>query len=372
MTKKGDAVSIQMIPLTAILPNKHRKADKYVLDEGKIEALLQSYATSQFWDGSIQARPHPKKEGKYEIAFGHHRVEACNRFGYKEIGLVVAPRTDADMLKMMGDENRGEFKHDGTVGIYTIEAVIDAYSRGEIGESDGMMAPDEKTPKHSVFHVAAGGATYTCSTVARFLGWTMSHGERDPQPTSACRVAFDAYQRLASIEAACLSLDPELRFDKSLLAITKASRAAETEAKRLTLSASKIRQAQSLAAKNTATCIQERGANAANNLAVGIGKHAAQNVSGPKEKRIPSVEVYIARLINTCETLAPYEKIGRDCLRLMPYVKDIDSNLANRLADALQLMLDRTPMNIISLCKALRSGDKKRIAGLLEEKYGKN
>lgn len=91
------------------------------------------------------------------------------------------------MLRMMADENREEFKGDSLVAVETIAATIKAFEDGEIE----LPAVDAKTPKASIY-VAPGGATYTCNTVARFLGWTRKH-EGDLQPTRACREAFNAY-----------------------------------------------------------------------------------------------------------------------------------------------------------------------------------
>jgi hypothetical protein len=56
-----------MIPLAAIRTNKYRQIETYKLSESKIEALIQSYATSGFWDGSIQARPHPTEAGRLKL-----------------------------------------------------------------------------------------------------------------------------------------------------------------------------------------------------------------------------------------------------------------------------------------------------------------
>jgi len=80
--------------------------------------------------------------------------------------------------------------------IETIGATIDAFGRGEIA----LPAVDPKT-KDGHVHVAPGGATYTCSTIARFLGWTKKHGDQEPEPTRACRLAFDAYHEPMAVTA---------------------------------------------------------------------------------------------------------------------------------------------------------------------------
>src|SRR5262245_1953976 len=118
-------VSIQHVAVRDLVANRYRKIDSYRISDDKIAALIQSYENSGFWDGSLQARPHPTKTGKYEIAFGHHRVEAARRHRLETMGIVVAKRSDADMLRMMADENREEFKGDHLVAIETIAATIE-------------------------------------------------------------------------------------------------------------------------------------------------------------------------------------------------------------------------------------------------------
>lgn len=87
------------------------RANRYLrgeISEEKVEALVRSYETIGFWDGSIQGRPHPEERGCVEIAFGHHRLEAARRKGLKQIGIVVSDRSNDDMMRMMADENRRE------------------------------------------------------------------------------------------------------------------------------------------------------------------------------------------------------------------------------------------------------------------------
>jgi hypothetical protein len=78
----------------------------------------------------------------------------------------------------------------------TIAAVVEAYGRGEIE----LEPVDPKTPKIAVFHVPPTGGTYSLGTVARFLRWTKKHKGQIPEPTNACRLAFDAYRERASTE----------------------------------------------------------------------------------------------------------------------------------------------------------------------------
>ena len=88
-------------------------------------------------------------------------MEAARRAKVDPIGLVVADRPDADMLRMIAHENSEEFRSDALVGVETIAAlVIEAYGRGEI-ELDSVEKED-KGRQH-----LPGGKCYSLATVAR-------------------------------------------------------------------------------------------------------------------------------------------------------------------------------------------------------------
>lgn len=344
--KRPKGMSVQMIALRSIVPNRYRHIESYKLSETKLEALIQSYESSGFWDGSIQARPHPSKADKFEIAFGHHRVEAAKRAGLTEIGLVLAPRSDADMLRMMADENREEFRSDALVAVETIAAVIEAYERGEIELEEPKK---EDAGKREVF---PGGKTYTLTTVARFLGWVKpSTG----QAINACRQAFDAYRERASIKDALDTIPSEQRSGVAVETVRMAATAARKAGEQAGLSPAKIRQAEQQAAKTAAHEVRERTGFRAKDLAVGIGQAEVSRVVTKRVKQGPPVEFYIGKLIHKCEQAEPYNDILAQCQRLTPFVDDLDPEQTRKLATALEAMLKRTATKVRYLVDALRA-----------------
>ena len=178
-------MAVEFVPLRDLVANPYRHIERYAIVEEKVEALIQSYENTGFWHGSIQGRR--RDDGKVEIGFGHHRLAAAKRAKPKidPVGVVIADRTNRDMLLMMADKNRTEFKHDALVESETIGAVIEAFERGEVELE--AVSPD--TNKGHIYAFRDGKA-YALSTVARFLGWTKAS---TGQATDACRVAFDAY-----------------------------------------------------------------------------------------------------------------------------------------------------------------------------------
>lgn len=89
------------IKVCKLKPNPYRNMAKYPIDREKIEALKTSIQETSFWDNII-AR---KKNGHYEIAYGHHRWLAIQELGFKEVNIPVRSLSDAMMIKIMAEEN---------------------------------------------------------------------------------------------------------------------------------------------------------------------------------------------------------------------------------------------------------------------------
>lgn len=137
---------IETVSIDAVNPNPHRHLDTYPFVERKVEALMRSIADVGLWEGVIA-----RKDGNsYQIAFGHHRVEAARRAGLKSIPLVVRDLDDAEMLKFMGRENGEDYNADFLVMLETWEA------------AEAFLS---KSRPHAAGNLEA-------SEIAGFLGWT--------------------------------------------------------------------------------------------------------------------------------------------------------------------------------------------------------
>ena len=71
------------------------------IDRAKVEALKTSIKDTGFWD-NILVR---KKNGKYQIAYGHPRLLAIRELGIEKIEAPVRDLEDAAMLRIMAEEN---------------------------------------------------------------------------------------------------------------------------------------------------------------------------------------------------------------------------------------------------------------------------
>lgn len=89
------------IKVKDLRPNPFRKIKTYPIDRDKIKALKISIGETTFWD-NIVAR---KNNGKFEIAYGHHRLITLKELGIKEVDIPVRQFDDAMMIKIMANEN---------------------------------------------------------------------------------------------------------------------------------------------------------------------------------------------------------------------------------------------------------------------------
>jgi protein gp37 len=179
-----------------------------------------------FWD-NLLAREAP--DGKAEIAYGHHRLAALKAEYPLEhqADLIIKPLDNADMLKIMANENMEEWGSDVVAEHESIRAVVVAYAEGKIeleqpaSMKDVRLAPSfipkEPDPRTSTRpkeanpqHLGFGfDRAYNASTVANFLGWTKpprSTGDRTGRADPEQRV-IDGLAALQLIEEGILPED---------------------------------------------------------------------------------------------------------------------------------------------------------------------
>jgi hypothetical protein len=95
------------VRLDSLDPNPYRDLENNPLDGGRVADLRKSVASTGFWENVI-VRPHPDRPGRYQLAFGHHRVAAVSKeLGTDRLVKVICDEnlTDMVMLKMMAREN---------------------------------------------------------------------------------------------------------------------------------------------------------------------------------------------------------------------------------------------------------------------------
>lgn len=116
-------------PIEQILPNPHRNFDIYPIGEQQVSLLIESINEV----GMFLGLPARKTPNGYEIACGHHRLDALKRTGATHVDLAVSDYSDEEMLKIMirenstqrGNENFGAVLD--SVGAVLVQCVRDVY-----------------------------------------------------------------------------------------------------------------------------------------------------------------------------------------------------------------------------------------------------
>jgi hypothetical protein len=175
-----------------IVPNPFRHIDRYPIRKDKVIALRESIRKTDFWE-NIVAR---EKDGKAEIAYGHHRLVALREeYGPNhKVSLIIKDLSDEKMLQVMARENMEEWGTSASVEQETVRAVVQAFADGLIELPDfvpgrGIIpryAPHfgENTPD------APREKPYTAQTLADFIGWV----DRSGRPQQKVLDALTALQ----------------------------------------------------------------------------------------------------------------------------------------------------------------------------------
>lgn len=92
------------LKLAEVLPNPYRNLGSYTLQATRLEALEDSIEQTGFWNNVIG---RINQDGRFEIAYGHHRLEAAKRVLGEdyEHTFPTADLNDYTMLQMMAAEN---------------------------------------------------------------------------------------------------------------------------------------------------------------------------------------------------------------------------------------------------------------------------
>jgi ParB/RepB/Spo0J family partition protein len=177
MQKGQEMATLKHVSLRKVGPNPHRNLKTYPFVEGKVAALVKSISEVGLWEGVI-ARPHPEKEGFYQAAFGHHRLEAAHRAGLVHGNIIVRDDLDdAMMLKFMGRENGEDYNTEFLMLLETWEA------------AEAFMFRHAETKLQA-------------SEVARFLGWNRftnnaERGKAMEAPTETANACYNASKLIA-------------------------------------------------------------------------------------------------------------------------------------------------------------------------------
>jgi hypothetical protein len=177
-------LELKRVAVAEIGPNPYRDVAHYPLIGEKLAALKASMEKTGFWE-NLEVRLATKgSKFKYEIPYGHHRLEVLKQLGITHIHVIVRDLSNAAMLQKMAFENMQEFGHSASGEQQIVSAVIEAYARGEIE----LPEPNTKTSHNQLRFAPSyviGDATdpapshpYTLDTLTEFLGWARLHRDQ--------------------------------------------------------------------------------------------------------------------------------------------------------------------------------------------------
>jgi len=193
--------------LKDVRPNPFRRSEKYPILKEKVEELVESIETTGFWENIVGR----EVDGKLQVAYGHHRLEALKKVFplTQEFDWRVRKLSDGTMVQMMARENSEAYKQNADVLLESIRATVQALADGkiEIGKESGQMeAPDRNNggnlrcaPSFIIGKKSSDAATaareYSALTLGKFLGINALGG------SSRLSIALNA---LELIEVGCL------------------------------------------------------------------------------------------------------------------------------------------------------------------------
>lgn len=252
--------------------------EAYGFNEEKLKELQDSFRTNGVWAG-INVREHGPR---FQLAFGHHRVEAARRLGLKSIPVVVGSLSDSQMLQFMAAENSEEYGHDFMLGVINaVEAVVKAHLAGTIN-----LPKPLKT--RFVSSLMNDEKPFTPQTVGAFLGWVYPDPNNGPDGIRAQDKVHTALGALDLINQGALKRQALKGLGayqaRELVILTKrAMEAEEKKHERLQEALTeRIKKAKKEGDKTTAAKVEEKleeASEVAEKAKVAAGRHAASTVA---------------------------------------------------------------------------------------------
>jgi hypothetical protein len=187
-----DGGAMAQYAIKDIKANPFRHIDRYPIHREKVVHLRESLRMTGFWD-NVVAR---ERNGKVEIAYGHHRLVALKEeYGPNhKVNLIIRKLSDETMIQIMARENMEEWETSASVIQETIRAVVEAYGAGlirlrpvdnnAVRKGAIRYAPSFKAgiePRNAV----AALRPYTGQSVAEFIGWVTTRNEAQDKVLSA-------------------------------------------------------------------------------------------------------------------------------------------------------------------------------------------
>lgn len=336
-----------LVAIKDIRPNPFRHLERYPIIKEKVETLRRSIRTTGFWNNVIGRQIN----GAVEIAYGHHRREALKlEFGPDhEVELQISDFSDADMLRIMANENMEEWHHNAAIEHETIRAVVEAFAEGKIElKTMAALGPSKAriAPLYATIPVAGRDRQdtrkwYSTKTVSEFLDWERTKVELS----------------LAALELIEQDIATDEQFDglsgrqakKLIRGLHETLRAGETAA-RVSGNPEKARRRAKFVATQTA---RELAADIKNgNLADDAITDRAREIRyDTRGKQMPDIDSFARSLTSKLTSLLAYDAMSKELAKLVEHAEHLDDEAAHELVMALKGLAARATENAAAVEK---------------------
>jgi len=176
---------LKNLGIDQIDPSPVRDLKRFPLNEENVNDLISKMTSSGILPatGGMSVRVNGDR---YQLAYGHHRLEALRRMGHDKVEVLVADIDDEKMVKYLASENKA-LKNSGFVAQYESWLAAEEY----------LFAHMRKKPKPL--------------DVAKFLGWTTTQSSNGKEYVAANKLATTCNNfstlvaEMVMDEVACLS-----------------------------------------------------------------------------------------------------------------------------------------------------------------------
>jgi hypothetical protein len=184
--------------------NPYRDLIHNPLREEQVERLAASVRATGYWPNTM-VRKHPTRRGRYQLGYGHARLEAARKAGITAATFLVSDLSDEEMIHVMVDENVTQFGKD-QFATYK-EATIAAATwimRAVIDDPSATQKFSRSDPQHDgklVAEIRSGGCPGERIIFSFFNGTV---------PVADIRLALQAFRETGELAAWHEASNPKL------------------------------------------------------------------------------------------------------------------------------------------------------------------
>lgn len=318
-----------LLNLSDLKPNPHRDFHVDPLDESIIEQLKNSINDDGFWGGVVCRQVKNGVGTYYEIAAGHHRIEAAKQAGIAKAEVFVGKFDDSSMIRVYARENATQRNNAGTAVAGSVASAI-KYLAKEI--MSGTCREITTRSRETVNGQLASGRGIGEPLVSDFLKGVPGLNQNIVKQQLANLKASGDYARIMS--EVQHEIEEEARLAQEALALQEKEnakrRAAQEEADRLRQANELAKQAADKAAETKITFDFE-----------GVAKHFKN-----------SNQIDHFRALVTSDSILPYLPVKKQAAlakHLVDNLAEVNRDLAKAGKPALELSARYIKENVHSM-----------------------